>query len=49
VKALQKRGPVWRFGGQAYVGDNLCAEAEYSAMISQGERAADGGPSHRNR
>lgn len=34
VKALQKRGPVWRFKGEAYVGDQLCAEAEYSAMIA---------------
>ena len=33
VKALQRRGPVWRFEGQAYVGDTLCAEAEFSAMI----------------
>lgn len=33
VKALRQRGPVWRFGGQAFVGDTLCAEAEYSAMI----------------
>ncbi|MDE2466944.1 MAG: 3-hydroxyacyl-ACP dehydratase FabZ [Alphaproteobacteria bacterium] len=33
VKALQRRGPVWRFEGKAYVGDTLCAEAEYSAMI----------------
>ena len=34
VKALQKRGPVWRFAGKAFVGDELCAEAEYSAMIA---------------
>ena len=34
VKALQKRGPVWRFAGQAFVGNELCAEAEYSAMIA---------------
>lgn len=33
VRAIQKRGPVWRFEGKAYVGDTLCAEAEYSAMI----------------
>lgn len=33
VKALRRRGPVWKFMGEAYVGDNLCAEAEYSAMI----------------
>jgi 3-hydroxyacyl-[acyl-carrier-protein] dehydratase len=33
VRALQKRGQVWRFTGQAYVGDVLCAEAEFAAMI----------------
>jgi 3-hydroxyacyl-[acyl-carrier-protein] dehydratase len=39
VKALRRRGPVWRFEGQAFVGDMLCAEAEFSAMIHDG---ADG-------
>ena len=33
VKALQRRGPVWKFEGKAYVGDALCAECEFSAMI----------------
>jgi 3-hydroxyacyl-[acyl-carrier-protein] dehydratase len=33
VKALRRRGPVWKFGGEAFVGDTLCAEAEFSAMI----------------
>jgi 3-hydroxyacyl-[acyl-carrier-protein] dehydratase len=33
VKAMQKRGPVWRFGGKALVDGQLCAEAEFSAMI----------------
>src|ERR1700744_2918005 len=37
VKALRHRGPVWRFSGEAYVGDELCAEAEFSAMIFDGE------------
>jgi 3-hydroxyacyl-[acyl-carrier-protein] dehydratase len=37
VKALRRRGPVWRFEGQAFVGDTLCAEAEFSAMIHDGE------------
>ena len=36
VKAIRQRGPVWRFGGQAYVGDALCAEAEFSATIHAG-------------
>jgi 3-hydroxyacyl-[acyl-carrier-protein] dehydratase len=34
VKVQQHRGPVWRFKGMAYVGDELCAEAEYSAMLT---------------
>ena len=38
VTALQKRGPVWRFKGEAYVGEQLCAEAEYSAMIASKEQ-----------
>jgi 3-hydroxyacyl-[acyl-carrier-protein] dehydratase len=33
VKAIRHRGPVWRFAGEAYVGGELCAEAEFSAMI----------------
>jgi 3-hydroxyacyl-[acyl-carrier-protein] dehydratase len=37
VKALRRRGPVWRFEGHAYVGTELCAEAEFSAMILDGE------------
>jgi 3-hydroxyacyl-[acyl-carrier-protein] dehydratase len=40
VKALRRRGPVWRFEGQAFVDDTLCAEAEFSAMIHEG--SADG-------
>lgn len=41
VKALQKRGPVWRFEGKTYVGDALCAETEFTAMFhdpKQGKR-----------
>ena len=37
VKMQQRRGPVWRFEGKAYVGDTLCAEAEFSAMIRKSE------------
>jgi 3-hydroxyacyl-[acyl-carrier-protein] dehydratase len=33
VRALQHRGPVWKFEGKARVGDTLCAEGEFSAMI----------------
>lgn len=46
VKALRHRGPVWRFEGKAYVGDELCAEAEFSAMIFDGK---DENPSDGNR
>ena len=44
VKALRHRGPVWRFAGEAYVGAELCAEAEFSAMIfdGQNENPSDG-------
>jgi 3-hydroxyacyl-[acyl-carrier-protein] dehydratase len=36
VKKLRQRGPVWKFEGQAFVGDELCAEAQFSAMIHDG-------------
>lgn len=36
VKKMRQRGPVWKFEGQAFVGDDLCAEAEFSAMIHDG-------------
>jgi 3-hydroxyacyl-[acyl-carrier-protein] dehydratase len=48
VKALRRRGPVWRFSGQAFVDDVLCAEAEYSAMIQEGT-GDNGGASDGNR
>jgi 3-hydroxyacyl-[acyl-carrier-protein] dehydratase len=41
VKALRRRGPVWRFEGHAFVDDAICAEAEFSAMIREG--SADDG------
>jgi 3-hydroxyacyl-[acyl-carrier-protein] dehydratase len=28
VKVIRHRGPVWRFEGEAYVGEQHCAEAE---------------------
>jgi 3-hydroxyacyl-[acyl-carrier-protein] dehydratase len=40
VKALKKRGPVWRYEGKAFVGDALCAEAEFTAMIHDGDAPA---------
>lgn len=47
VKVIRHRGSVWRFEGKAYVSDELCAEAEYSAMITDqimnaGPRASTG-------
>lgn len=35
VAVQRHRGPVWRFEGKAYAGDELCAEAEYSAMLTE--------------
>ena len=46
VKALRRRGPVWRFEGQAFVGEALCAEAEFSAMIQDGVPGATNGNDH---
>ncbi len=34
VKVIRHRGPVWRFEGKAFVDGELCAEAEYSAMLT---------------
>jgi 3-hydroxyacyl-[acyl-carrier-protein] dehydratase len=34
VSLVRRRDPVWKFAGQAFVGDTLVAEAEFSAMIS---------------
>lgn len=36
VRKTQSRGQVWKFSGQAYVGDHLHAEAEFTAMIVVG-------------
>jgi len=49
VRALQRRGAVWRFSGQAFVGEKLCADAEYSAMIGENQRTGNGGTSDGNR
>jgi len=49
VKALRRRDPVWKFMGEAYVGDLLCAEAEFSAMIAAGNQDTDGGSSDGDR
>jgi 3-hydroxyacyl-[acyl-carrier-protein] dehydratase len=47
VKSLQRRGQVWRYSGQAYVGDLLCAEAEFSAMIHDSVEGEDGNSPNR--
>lgn len=39
VKALRQRGPVWKFSGEAYVDGELCAEAEFGAMIRESVRS----------
>jgi len=33
VEKIHKRSNVWKFKGEAKVGDTLCAEATYTAMI----------------
>lgn len=45
VKAMRRRGPVWKFSGEAYVGEKLCAEAEFSAMIRETLQDGDENPS----
>ena len=35
VRLVRTRGTVWRFEGKAFVGNTLCAEAEYSAMLAK--------------
>lgn len=38
VTVLKSRGPVWKFKGDAKVDGQLCAEAEFSAMIVDPEK-----------
>jgi len=33
VKKERQRGNVWKFRGEAFVGDTLCAEAAFTAML----------------
>lgn len=40
VAVARTRGKVWRFTGEARVGDALCAEAEFAAMIMTKEEAS---------
>lgn len=39
VDKVRARGPVWKFSGKAMVGDVVCAEATFSAMIT--DKASD--------
>ena len=36
VRKVQSRRNIWKFRGKGYVGDKLCAEAEFTAMIVEG-------------
>jgi 3-hydroxyacyl-[acyl-carrier-protein] dehydratase len=40
VTVARGRGKIWKFTGEAKVGDTLCAEAEFAAMIMTREEAA---------
>jgi len=35
VTVLKNRNKVWKFSGQAFVDDNLVAEAEFTAMLTE--------------
>lgn len=37
VTILQHRGNVWKFSGNAFVGDKVAAEAEFAAMVADKE------------
>jgi 3-hydroxyacyl-[acyl-carrier-protein] dehydratase len=39
VKAMRRRGAIFKFEGKAYVGEDIVAEAEYSAMIAESEKS----------
>jgi 3-hydroxyacyl-[acyl-carrier-protein] dehydratase len=43
VTVARGRGKIWKFNGEAKVGDALCAEAELAAMILTPEEAAKKG------
>jgi 3-hydroxyacyl-[acyl-carrier-protein] dehydratase len=34
VKVLKRRNNVWRFAGEAFVGDKVVSEVEYTAMLT---------------
>lgn len=37
VGVIHRRGNVWKFSGNAFVGDKLTSEAEFTAMLSEKE------------
>ena len=37
---IRGRGKIWKFSGEARVGDTLCAEAVFAAMILTEEEAS---------
>lgn len=39
VEKIRARGPVWKFKGVAKVGNTVCAEATFSAMITDKDSA----------
>ena len=40
VTVVRGRGKIWKFHGEAKVGDTLCAEADFAAMILSKEEAS---------
>jgi len=40
VTVARGRGKIWKFTGEARVGDSLCAEAEFAAMILTKDEAS---------
>jgi len=42
IRLVRSRGTVWRFEGKAYVGDTLCADAEYAAMLAKNDAHEEG-------
>ncbi|MEW5746030.1 MAG: 3-hydroxyacyl-ACP dehydratase FabZ [Nitrospirota bacterium] len=37
ISVIHKRGAVWKFSGNAFAGDKLMSEAEFTAMVSDKE------------
>jgi 3-hydroxyacyl-[acyl-carrier-protein] dehydratase len=35
ISVTHRRGNVWKFSGNAFVGDKLASEAEFTAMVSE--------------